>query len=143
MSGISDSNINFECTAWLTFQGVSPVEGDPQNPELFALASACLHAVLSALLEHSDYYFATTIREVADEVDHFLGWHEDRELAQSLTYQHLSALAERTRLALLEYGGAGRPDYPIFEHLFGLIAQLAANEAILDSLTAQPDPDAE
>jgi len=139
----SIADTNYEQSLWLKFQGVAPVEGDPSTPESFALASACLHAVFSALLEQSDYYFATTTREAADEIDHFLGWHEDRELALALTYQHLRALAERTHQALLEHGGAGRPDYAIFEHLFGLIAQLAANEAILDSLTAEPDPDAE
>ena len=143
MSRPSIASTDHDHSAWLTFRGVTPVEGDPPNPELFALASACLHATLSALLEQSDDYFATTTREAADEVDHFLGWHENRELAGALTYQYLNALAERTRQALLEHGGAGRPDYPVFEHLFGLIAQLAAHEAILDSLSAQSDPDAE
>ena len=139
----SINNTNYDQSAWLKFQGMALVEGDPSTPESFALASACLNAVFSALLEQSDFYFATTTREVTDEVDHFLGWHEDRELAETLTYQHLRALAQRTRQALLEHGGTNRQDYAIFEHFFGLIAQLAANEAILDSLTAQPDPDAE
>ena len=139
----SITDTNDEQSLWLKFQGAAPGEGDPSTPESFALASACLHAVLSALLEQSDDYFAATTEEVTDEVDHFLGWHEDRELAAALTYQHLRSLAERTRQALLEYGGTGRPDHPIFEHLFGLIAQLAANELILDSFTVQPDPDAE
>lgn len=139
----SISSTDYEQSAWLAFQGVAPVEGDPSSPELFALTSACLHTILDALIEQADEYLSTTTREVTDEVDHFLGWHEDRELADSLSYQHLRALVERTRQALLEHGAAGRPDYPVFEHLFGLIAQLASHEAILDSLTVQPAPDAE
>lgn len=130
MSKPSINSTNYEQSAWLTFQGVAPVEGDPPSPELFALASACLHTVLAALLEQADDYFATTTREVDDEIDHFLGWHDDQELADALTYQHLQALAERTRRALLDHGGAP-PDYATFEHLFGLIAQLAANETLL------------
>jgi len=137
------ASTNYERSAWLRFQGGTPVDGDPSTPELFALANACLHTILAALLEQSDDYFATTAREVADEVEHFLGWHEDRELADTLTYQHLNALGERTRQALLEHGGVDRSDYSVFEHLFGIIAQLAADAAILDRLTARPDPDAE
>jgi hypothetical protein len=129
----SISSTNYEQSAWLTFQGVSPVEGDPPSPELFALSSTCLHTVLAALLEQAEDYFATTTREVDDEVDHFRGWHDDQELADAFTYQHLQVLAERTRRALLEQGDDSRPDYATFEHLFGLIAQLAANEALLDS----------
>lgn len=128
----SISNTDYEQSAWLTFRGVAQVEGDPPSPELFALASTCLHTVLAALLEQADDYFATTTREVDDEVDHFRGWHDDQELADALTYQHLQALAERTGQALLEHGGDARSDYATFEHLFGLIAQLAANEALLD-----------
>lgn len=139
----SIASTSYERSSWLRFQGVVPVDGDPSTPELFALASACLHTILAALLEQTDDYFATTAREVADEVEHFLSWHEDRELADTLTYQHLSALAERTRQALLEYEGADRSDYSIFDHLFGLIAQLAADEVILDRLTAQPNPDSQ
>lgn len=130
----SISSADYEQSAWLAFQGVAPVEGDPSSPELFTLVHVCLQTILAALLEQSEDYFATTTRDVDDEVDHFLGWHEDRELADNLTYQHLNALAERTHHALLEYGGASCRDYAVFEHLFGLIAQLAANEAILDRL---------
>ena len=129
----SISSADYEQSTWLTFQGVAPVEGDPPSPELFALASACLHTILAALLEQADDYFATTTREVDDEVNHFLGWHDDQELANALTYQHLRALSERIRSALIEHDGDTRPDYAIFEHLFGLIVQLAVNEAVLDS----------
>ena len=129
----SISSTGYEQSAWLTFQGIASVEGDPSSPEQFTLASACLHTILAALLEQADDYFATTTREVDDEVDHFRGWHDDQELADTLTYQHLRALTERTHHALLEHGGDARSDYSIFKHLSGVIAQLAANEAILDS----------
>ena len=112
---------------WLRFGGVKPVPGDPETSAQFTAATTCLTTITNYFLYLAGPWFTVTPEEIADAHREFIEWSErynetSRETGEGLlttdiSLQNLLALSTRRLNALEEFGGEGREEYPIFEHV--------------------------
>lgn len=135
---IPETRSDFEASRWLTFGGIQPVPGDPENAAQFIATQTCLATITNYLTYVAGPWFAATSQDVIEAHRDFIEWSEcynqtSRETGEGLlttdiSLHHLLALSERRLNALEEFGGEGREEYPIFEHFHNMI-RMAIEEA--------------
>jgi len=112
---------DYEASSWLQFTGRRLVDGDPFGSIGFVSAYQCLAALTDHIIETGGPWSSIELQDVLDVYHDYCLWFQattagvwEERASIPMTLEHLCALSQRRMLALEEFGGANREEYPVF-----------------------------
>ncbi len=145
---------DYEASSWLQFTGRRLVDGDPVSYTAFVSAYRCLAALTDYSLDTAGPWSSITAEDVLDVYHDYCLWFNATLFETSkpspflpMTMDNLSALSQRRIVALAEFGGAAREEYPVFQHMHRKICEAARATHVkrraytVDDVYSAPDHD--